>query len=227
MATNLSIVSPYSAQSRAPGPRVSFQFWKQPVYQLQDGTYWHPGSDGPAYLTGIDTAWSYLYVGIPSTNPYTPGKATVHVRSARDIDKKKASGNDGARVAIHGLDLRVAEIDLLIWTPEQLRQLANLWPTLFPVAYKGAPPAYDVQHPLLTLHHIKALQFIGGEGPEIDNQGRGIFKMTAIEFLKPSTKNVTKTAVSAIGSLLDAGATSTTPSGFALPGATPSNLGPR
>lgn len=222
-----SIVAPFTAGSRAPGPRVSFQFWRQPVYQLQDGSYWHPGADGPTYLVGYDSPESYLYLGIPSTQPYTPGKATVHVRKARDVDKKKAAGNDGARVAIHGADLAAAEIELLIWTPEQLRQLNNLWPILFPPNYKGSPPAYDVQHPKLSLHHVKALQFIGGDGPEIDGQGRGVFRMTAIEFAKPGTKNATKTEVAALGSLLDAGAVVTTPGGFASPGANPSNLGPR
>lgn len=228
MARDLTIVDPYSTPSRAPGQRVNFQFWRQPVYQLADGSYWHPGVDGPTYLNEIDSPWSYLYLGIPSTQPYTPGKATVRMRSARDVDKKKAAGNDGARVAIHGLDLRVAEIELLIWTPEQLRALANLWPVLFPVAYKGAPPAYDIQHPLITgMHHVKAVQFISGEGPEIDAQGRGVFKMSAIEFLKPSKKNETATAVQAIGSLLDEGAVPTSASGYALPGANPNNLGPR
>jgi hypothetical protein len=223
----LDIVAPYSDATRAPGTRVSFQFWRQPVYQLADGTYWCPGFDGPTYLHSVDSAWSYLYLGIPSTQPYTPGKATVRVRKARDIEKKKAAGNDGARVTIHGVDLAAVEIDLLIWTPEQLRALASLWPILFPQAYKGSPPAYDAQHPALQLHNIKSVQFIGGEGPEIDREGRGIFKMTAIEFLKPSTKNVTKTETGAIGSLLDPGATPTTAAGYALPGALPSNLGPR
>jgi hypothetical protein len=227
MAQNLSLVDPYSTDTRAPGTRVNFPFWRQPVYQLDDGTYWHPGTDGPTYLVDVDSPWSYVYVGIPSTQPYTPGKATVHVRKARDIDKKKAAGQDGAHVAIHGVDLWVGEIELLIWTPEQYRALLSLWPILFPVAYKGAPPAYDIQHPLLALHNIKSAQFIGGEGPELDAQGRGQFRMTAIEFLKPGKKNATKTNVQSIGSRLDAGVEPTTAAGYSTPGSDPSNLGPK
>jgi len=223
---NLTLVDPYSAPSRAPGQRVSFAFWRRPVYQLQDGTYWHPGSDGPTYLVDIDSPWSYLYLGIPSTQPYTPGKATVKVRRFRDVDKKKAAGNDGGRITIHGVEPSMVEIDLTIWTPEQLRQLANLWPTLFPQAYKGAPPAYDVDHPALRMHGIHAIQFVSGEGPEIDGQGRGTFRMTAWEFLQPGKKKATNTNAQAIGSLLDAGATPTTAAGYALPGSDPSNLGP-
>lgn len=206
--------------------RVNFQFWRQPVLELDDGTYWHPGSDGPTYLTGVDSAWSYLYLGIPSTQPYTPGKATVHVTKFRDVDKKKAAGNDGGRITIHGVEPCQVDIEIFIWTPEQLRALSGLWPTLFPQAYKGTPPAYDVQHPLLTIHGIKALQFVKGEGPELDGKGGGVFKMSAWEFLKPKT-GATKTEVKAIGSLLDAGAVQTSGSGYALPGSDPSNLGPR
>jgi len=227
MAANLAIIDPYSDPSRAPGPRVNFPFWRQPVYQLQDGSYWHPGHDGPTYLVDIDSPWSYLYLGIPSTQPYTPGRATVHVTKFRDVDKKKAAGLDGGRFTIHGVEPCLVEIDLLIWTPEQYRALLALWPTLFPQAYKGAPPAYDAQHPLLAFHGVKALQFVKGEGPEIDNQARGTFRMSAWEFLKPGKKNVAKTNVQAIGSLLDAGATQTTAAGFALPGSDPANLGPK
>lgn len=224
---NLKIVSPYSDQSRAPGQRVSFQFWRQPVYELSDGTYWHPGSDGPPTLAGLDSPWSYLYLGIPSTQNYTPGKATVRVRSARAADVKKGSGFDGGHVAFHGVPPRRVEIDLLIWTPEQLRILATQWPTLFPQAYKGNPPAYDVQHPMLSLHGIRSLQFDSGEGPDVDRDGRGTFRMTAWEFLQPGKKNATKTNTEAIGSLLDVGAVVTTSSGFALPGSDTSNLGPK
>jgi hypothetical protein len=97
---------------------------------------------------------------------------------------------------------------------------------LFPQAYKGSPPAYDVQHPMLAIHGIKALQFTSGEGPEIDAQGRGVFKMSAWEFLKPK-KAAPKTEVKPIGSRLDVGVEPTTASGFALPGSDPNNLGPK
>jgi hypothetical protein len=222
------LLSPYDATARLPGARVSFAFWRQPVYQLSDGTYWHPGSEGPTYLVNIDSQWSYLYLGIPSTQPYTPGKLTITEASKwRDVDKKKAAGNDGARISIHGIEPSLVEMELLIWTPEQLRQLANLWPILFPAAYKGAPPAYDVDHPLLRIHGVKAIQFVKGSGPYVDAKGIGTFRMTAWEFLQPSKKNETKTNVQALGSLLDAGTTSSSPSSFSTPGATAANLGPR
>jgi hypothetical protein len=208
----MALIQPYQNVQQ-----VSFQFWAKPVLQASDGTYYSPGFDGPTYAS---SPWDYLYLGVPSTQPFTPGLCTVAVNRTRDVDKKKAAGNDGARVTIHGVDAAMVEIAIRIWTPEQLRQLAALWPTLFPNAYKGAPPAYDVQHPMLTYHNIKSLQFIGGEGPDIDERRIGMFRLHAIEFLKPGKTNATKTAVGSIGSLLD-------PPTYPKPSANTTNLGPR
>ena len=210
MAGNL--IQPYQTIQQA-----SFQFWAKPVLQQSDGTYFCPGFDGPTYSSN---PWDYVYLGIPSTQPFTPGLCTVNVNRSRDVDKKKAVGNDGARVTIHGVDPAPVEIMIRIWTPEQLRQLAALWPVLFPQAYKGAPPAYDVQHPMFSYYGIKSVQFIGGSGPMIDEHRVGTFVLSAIEFLKPGKTNVTKTAVGSIGSLLDPGVVQT-------PGQNPANLGPR
>lgn len=206
-----TLINPY-----LPTQQASFQFWQKPVYQASDGTLWCPGVEGATYAT---SPWDYIYLGIPSTQPFTPGICKLRVNKWRDVDKKKAVGSDGARVTIHGVDPASIDIEITIWTPEQLKALAILWPILFPQAYKGSPPAYDVQHPLLSIHNIKSLQFTGGEGPEIDQQHRGVFKMHAIEFLKPG-KKATKTETGSIGSLLDPGA-------YPTPGSNSTNLGPR
>lgn len=200
-----------------PVAQASFVFWRKPVYTAGNGDLWCPGVEGDTYATSL---WDYLYLGVPSTMPYSPGVIRMSFDKARDIDKKKAAGNDGARVAIHGMDLAAVDFDLLIWTPQQLKALAALWDLLFPPSYKGAPPAYDVQHPQLAFHRIKSLQFIGGSGPVIDAQGRGSFRMRAIEFQKPGKKNATKTEVGSIGSLLDPGA-------YQKPSGNTSNLGPQ
>jgi hypothetical protein len=206
-----TLINPYLPTSQA-----AFVFWRKPVFTANDGTLWCPGFEGPTYAS---SPWDFVYLGIPSTSPFTPGICRVDFEKARDIDKKKAAGNDGARVTIHGADLAAINIELRIWTPEQLKALANLWPVLFPPAYKGAPPAYDVQHPSFAIHAIKSAQFIGGSGPYVDPSGMATFRMRAIEFQKPSKKNVTKTAVGSIGSLLDPGA-------YNMPSNNTSNLGP-
>lgn len=213
-----AILNPYGPSGGAVGTRVSFQFWGAPVLQKSNGEYYCPGFDGPTYASN---PWDFIYLGIPSTQPYTPGLAKVDIRRWRDVDKKKAAGNDGARVTIHGVDAASVEIELKIWTPEQLRQLANIWPILFPQAYKGPPPAYDVQHPKFSIFGVKSVQFVAGSGPDIQSDRSAIFKMSAVEFLRPNNKNVTATAVGAIGSLLDEGATIPP-----LPGSNSANTGP-
>ena len=63
----------------------------------------------------------------------TPGIAEVKLTKYRDVDKnKKAAGNDGKRVTIHGIEPAEGEIELIIWTPQQWRMLKALWPVLFP-----------------------------------------------------------------------------------------------
>jgi hypothetical protein len=210
------LIIPYTTTDVGSPQPTSFQFWRSPVYTASDGQLWCPGIIGETYSS---RPWDFIYLGIPSTQPFTPGICRVMFDKARDIDKKKAAGNDGARVAIHGVDLAAIDIELLIWTPEQLKALASLWPVLFPPAYKGPPPAYDVQHPAFSIHAVKSVQFIAGGGPQIDQQGRGIFRMRAIEYQKPGKKNAVATAVGSIGSLLDPGA-------YPTPGQNPPNLGP-
>lgn len=206
-----TLINPYLPTSQA-----SFVFWRKPVFTASDGTLWSPGFEGPTYSAN---PWDFVYLGIPSTEPFTPGICRVTVDNSRDVDKKKAAGSDGARVTIHGKEPAKVDIEIIIWTPEQLKALAGLWPVLFPPAYKKSPPAYDAQHPVLSIHGIKSLQFIGGSGPDIDGQGRGSFKMKALEFLKPGKKNAAKTESGSIGSLLDPGA-------YPTPGQSPVNLGP-
>lgn len=221
-------INPYSGNSiqNPYGPsvatRVNFAFWRQPVYQLSDGTYFTPGCDGATYAT---SAWDKVYIGLPTSGqPYTPGIAKVRVEKFRDVDKKKSAGSDGARITIHGVEPAQVEIELMIWTPEQFRQLTTLWSALFPAAYKGAPPAYSVQHPAFTsgLYSISTLQFVKLEGPDISPDGRALFRLKAWEFLKPGTQSATVTAAAPLPTLYD----QTNSSTVASPGSNSANKGP-
>jgi len=227
-----SPINPYSGNTiqNPYGPniatRVSFAFWRQPVYQLGDGTYFTPGCDGPTYASN---PWDRVDLGLKTLlqfngQPRTPGIARVRVDKFRDVDKKKAAGNDGARITIHGVEPAEVEIELTIWTPEQFRQLVQLWSILFPPASKGAPPVISAQHPAFTnnLHSVSALQFVKMEGPDVQHDGRGIFKLKAWEFLKPSTTNVTATAAAPLPTLYD----QATQSSVSTPGSSSSNTGP-
>src|SRR6185503_10976013 len=57
-------------------PQVSFNFWSQPVYQRDNGELYTPGIDGNTYASNPG---DYLYLGVPTTNPYTPGLCEVIV----------------------------------------------------------------------------------------------------------------------------------------------------
>lgn len=219
-----AIQNPYTKQNTATpyaniSNRVAFQFWRSPVIQASDGTYQCPGFDGPTYASN---PWDFVYIGTTLSNPNTPGLCKVEIKRERERHNKKAAGADGTRVTFNGLVAAEVVIEFLIWTPEQLRQLAALWPLLFPEAYKGAPPAYDVAHPLFTIHKIKALQFHGGAGPVIDAQARGVFTMKAVEYLPPKTINTTKTATQALDSTLGSGAVA-----YPTPDQNTANLAPR
>lgn len=227
-----ALINPYSGNTiqNPYGPsvatRVSFAFWRQPVYQIADGSYFTPGCDGPTY---VSDPWSKVELGLSTIlqyngQPRTPGIAKVRVEKFRDVDKKKAAGNDGARVTIHGVEPAEVEIEVQIWTPEQLRQLLQLWGILFPAANKGAPPAISVQHPAFTsnLHAIRSLQFVRMEGPEVQPNGIGIFRMRAWEFLKPGTKSATATAAAPLPTVYD----QATKSSVSTPGSNSANLAP-
>ena len=218
-----AVLNPYGPNIAS---RVNFAFWRQPVYQLsggpQDGQYWTPGCDGPTYA---NSPWDYVYIGLPTIgSSITPGIAKVRVDKFRDVDKKKPSGSDGARITIHGVEPAKVEIDLTIWTPEQLRQWSVMWPYLFPVAYKGKPPNYSVSYPSFgsDLYAIKSLTFVKMEGPDIQPDGRGIFRLHAWEYLAPSTKNVTTSITKELGTLYDRSQTH----GVETPGSNSANLGP-
>lgn len=205
-------------------PQVSFQFWAKPVLKAQDGSYYCPGFEGATYASN---AYDFVYFSSPGSpgsfpgtvQPLTPGICEVQVTKARDVDKKKPAGSDGARLTIHGVDPADVEIRLTIWTPEQLRQLMLLWTTLFPKAGKGSPPAFDSSHPTLAFHDVKSLQFVRATGPTIDAQRRGHFVLHAVEFRPPSKKNATKTETESKGSLLD-------PAPYPTPGANSKNSAP-
>lgn len=188
------IINPYT------DPSVAFAFWGAPIYEQADGTLTCPGYYGPTFAKN---PWDRVLI----KNKATPGLATVTLPGGgkkRDVDTKKPIGSNGARNTIHGVDAAKVLISLLIWTPEQLRELGRVWPIYFPLAGKKQPEAFDCGHPLFTLHGIKSLQFVGGDGPfPGPKQGTRVFEMHAVEFQPPDKKKATVTPVQAKGSLLD------------------------
>ena len=204
------------------GSTVPFEFWGDPVYQLLDGTLFCPGFTGLTYPKNVWDSVGFGLVPLPfgGGTVSTPGIAMVSVEKRMGIDRKKPSGQDGARVTALGVDLAEIQIQLLIWTPEQLKVLNGLWPILMPKAGKGQLTPLGVYHPQFKTHDIKSLVVIGGRGPEPGPMALSkVFTILALEFMPPGKSNVTHTPVATKGSTFDAPATPT-------PGTNPANTDP-
>jgi hypothetical protein len=216
----------------------AFSFWAKPVLKDSTGKLYCPGFEGATYL---QNEYDFLVFGTKSDasgygpqgfSSTTPGKATIKITKFRDVDKKKQAGSDGARITVHGVEPAEVDIELLIWTPEQLKALNALWPIIFPRAYKDQVDAFDVSHPILQLHDVKSLIFTAGSGPDIDKDRVGHFTMRAVEFLLPKKKSVTTLKASKpLKTLLDkkgsAPASNTSePSKYPTAGSNSKNTGP-
>lgn len=205
--------SPYSNNRGTP-----FAFWGSPVFE-QNGKLVCPGftQDQP-----ITNAWDLCQLG----GDILPGIATVDIQKERQTEKKKAADRDGARITVRGIDAASISIQLLIWTPEQLRDLNRLWPILFPPPGKqpAKPPMFDIQHPMAELHGVKSIQVISGSGPSPAGVARArIFNIRAIEYLPPGKKSATSSAAQPKGTLLDQGANAAPAQ--ALPSSFAENIG--
>jgi hypothetical protein len=120
----MALIQPYSDPSKAPGSRVSSRFWRQPVYELSDGTHFCPGASGNTYS---DSAWDYVTVG----SFKTPGVAEVHPRKTKDVDRKKQPGSQNERLTVLGHKAADVDIRVRVWTPEQLRQFLIFWTAVY------------------------------------------------------------------------------------------------
>lgn len=204
---------------------TAFDFWAQPVFKRTDGALYCPGFTGETYSK---SAWDYVVI---QGDTQTPGICEVSCDKSRDVDKKKAAGSNGARLTIHGIEPAIVEIEITIWTPEQLKQLRSLVEAIFPANNKRPkgvsatdpwPPAFDVNHPTFQTHKVKSLVFTKITGPAPGKVTRSkMFKISALEFLPPSKKKATATPVKSKGSTLDPDQTT-----YPTPGSSSKNTGP-
>lgn len=211
--TNNGLINPFLPNSQTP-----FRFWAKPVYTASDGTLWAPGFDGPTFATN---PWDYIKIpGIPpATLAIAPGFGSfngtvpldrtpgicriIGLAKKHQLDKKKPIGVHGSRNTYFGIEPPQFTIELLIWTPEQFRQLLLLWPYLVPPASKGVLPTVDVHHPLFELHDIKSIQCYGAEGPIIGADRKATFTIHAVEFSKPNSNNAVATPFAPLATVYD------------------------
>ena len=229
---------------RLPQTQVSSQFWGSPVFAAEDGRHFCPGFDGETYATNV---WDYLTIG----GIKTPGVAKVHVEKERDLDVKKPLGKHHARITSYGAKVAEVQIEIMIWTPEQFRQLTLLWGTTFDLVKKAesfastvaAAPfgkllggtlvqeavhhAFDVAHPVLTYNGVRSIVIKKLKGPEEGPIPRSrMFTIDAVEYRPMQNKNgshTVRTSKSApqLGTVYDS------PAGTPTPGSNPTDLGPQ
>jgi hypothetical protein len=220
-STSPSLVTPYANIQN----RVSFDFWAQPVIQASDGTYFCPGFEGDTFAKNPENLVKFGGGSAPFASAgqdlVLPGICTVHCDKEYASDKKKPTGSNGARITVHGIDAAQIEIECLIWTPEQLRQLRNVWAVLFP-GNKGPQQARDVSHPTFTMHGVKSMVVLKGRGPDRGSVVNSrIFTISGLEFAKPAaTATVTPKGAKPIGSINDPAAS------YPTPGSNTANTGP-
>ncbi len=182
---------------------AAFDFWGAPVYTSPStGDLYCPGFTGNTFAANAWDKVGFVNATSSITDPilapsllnilsYTPGLCDVTVVKEAQVDEKKAAGGHGARLTVHGIKPAQIGIRILIWTPQQLKELKSLWDYLF----GSSPLIVYAHHPIFDVHHIAAIQIIGGSGPEAGSSGQRTFNIRAIEYLKPSPpkKSVTKT----------------------------------
>jgi hypothetical protein len=96
-------------------------------------------SSGPLYLSGWDRAVLGGFV--------LPGKARI-TRGGIKIkaDSKSKAGADGATLTVHGLDPQEFELEVVVWTQDQLDRLYDICRQILPLpGVKRLPLALD--HP--------------------------------------------------------------------------------
>ena len=207
-----------------------FAFWGQPVGKNNDGTYWCPGffmqGDVPGTHACAYTQRSYDKVDIALGSTLaqnqlsqTPGIARLNVKKGRRLNVKPPDGSDGERATFHGMNCGRIEIQLLIWTPEQLYQLRLLWNIIQPPQGKKNPKAFSVYHPELAESSISQMQFYEIEGP-VDGPARRskIYLIRGVEFLPPGAKSAV------VNDEAPAPLAGSVP---ALPGTDPKHTGPK
>ena len=205
-----------------PGAQIPSPFWGSPVYADKDGRHWCPGFDGETFSTN---QWDYIkfnkIAGLAIDR--TPGVCRVTVHKGHDVDKKKPPGAHGARHTSFGIKPADFNVEIEIWTPEQLRQLQILWAYVLTPKSDGSLKTIDVTHPMFGIHSIKSMQFVSGSGPVVSHDRRGVFTMHVLEFMKPSTGNIVNTPTASVAAMT----TLYSPSKNPLPGSNKSDLAPQ
>jgi hypothetical protein len=162
------------------------KFWGRPVLQDSKGNLSCPGFTGNTYS---QHQWETLMLyGVPvnaPSQPQTPGICEVTCDKARDVDKKKKKGSDGARITLGGLEPAKVEVRVHVWTPQQLKELDSLRKIIFPGPQKQTTTKVTPDKP------VTSYQFFG----TLDSSGNTTGQALTIPQVATSTKKTTTKTV--------------------------------
>lgn len=145
--------------------------------------FWGTGSE-ELKRPGIDSWDTIFLAGIQM-----PGLARIEGDLKRMVDKKKASGVNGARVTHKGFDAAEFSIVVQLWEKSHLPAFEKIV-ALFKPKSGSAPKSVDCYHPALEMLRITSCEILSISF--LRHAGRGIYETTlkCIEWVPPKKVGV-------------------------------------
>lgn len=124
-----------------------------------------------------------------------PGLCKVKAIGKLTIDRKKPPGADGLTITSQGYDPGNVDIEILLWTWAQWKEMVQAAVTLWARPRRGGQiKALDISHPALSLWGIRSVVIEGVSIPEPGSIPQSmVVRLKAVEHLPPDQKNKTKT----------------------------------
>jgi hypothetical protein len=161
--------------------------------------FWDPISDensgyeGPLFPRN---PWEKVTID----NLIIPGLCKVTATSKQRIEIKKTKGKDGGTTLLLGIDPASVDIEVTIWTPEQLDTLNWLMGRLWRRPSKRAVSdrlqgtesaeitdnaAFTIEHPACAMIGVFSVVIERVEPPVLQGDGTAKMKITAVQYIKP------------------------------------------
>lgn len=113
-----------------------------------------------------------------------PGIATIKApKRGIKLDIKKAKGSSGATFTVEGYDPAKIEIEIVVWTLEQIQLMSEITQLIEPDASKGLPQPLTIYHEFTFARAITDVIIESLEGPGNGSKpGEYVYKISAYEW---------------------------------------------
>lgn len=138
-----------------------------------------PASGLPYWLDSTDDAWDTLRLG-----GFTfPGIVEVDGDVSRDIEQKKAKGQDNPTITDNGYNAAKVKIVLRIYSQTQWTELQSLVPEIHPRRKGGIRNPVELIHPAPNLLGVSSVYVTAIGFPKIDSDKQLVMTIEAIEWI--------------------------------------------